>query len=349
VQEVEKTVRLVCPHCAARLEDTPRIRHQLRQAMHYIPQRPQAAGKTRFWAYSGVAVYPWADLVKQFLAANMQLELGDMVPMSEFVMKGLNEPWSEDVILDGATNSTGDYEMTAEIWVESQFGAMTIDVQEIMPYFWFLQRDWTDRGPSRLRRCGYCNSWDELRALQRDGQIMDRFTHADCSYKPAEVYQKCAELGWIAFRGRDEDNFIHSRGLKTPVRRYFSEPRLVDPAIGTEAQGDRFRKRAVEIMWANTPVKDILARLYGGKGVYFGVPKDVPQYYLQHMTSERKQIARHQGSQEIRRWMKIGKRPNHLWDCEAMQVAFALIKGPLRTIDLGAPAAAAAEKPPADT
>ena len=83
-------------------------------------------------------------------------------------------------------------------------------------------------------------------------------------------------------------------------------------------------------MWCDTPIKDILSRLYGGKAVYFGVPEDVPQYYLNHMASERKQIVETRGNREIRRWMRMGKRPNHLWDCEAMQIVFALIMGPLR-------------------
>jgi hypothetical protein len=85
-------------------------------------------------------------------------------------------------------------------------------------------------------------------------------------------------------------------------------------------------------MWADTPVKDILARLFSGRGAYYGIAKDVPQFYMSHMQSERKGIAKMQAGKEIRRWMKVGKRPNHLWDCEAMQIVFALIKGPLRQV-----------------
>ena len=165
--------------------------------------------------------------------------------------------------------------------------------------------------------------------------------HCDVTYKPDEVYEVCARWGWIALRGRPEDSFIHSRDglgrpLKTPVRMYFSEPRYIDPAIGTDQRATSRRHRALEIMWANTPIKDILARLYGGKGIYYGVPKDVPQFYLNQMASERKQVTETRGSREIRRWVRLGKRANHLWDCSAMQIVFAQIKGVLR-VSLPAP------------
>ena len=328
INEVVKTVRLVCPHCSAEFEDIPSVRVKLRRAMHYVPLNPTGALKSRAWAVSGVAVYPWADLVKQFLNANQQLDLGDNQAMREFILKGLNEPWSEDVIFDLTTNSTGDYDMTGEPWEESTCAAMTVDYQELAPYFWYVIRDWADNAESRLRKCGYAHTWDEIREIQQQNQLPDPFVHVDCAYRPDEIYEHCARWGWLALRGRAEDYFIHSKGLEHPVRRYFSELRLVDPAVGTDQQGRRHRAR--EFMWADTPVKDILARLFSGKGSYFGVPRDAPQHYMNHMQSERKGIVKMQAGKEIRRWMKVGKRPNHLWDCEAMQIVFALIKGPLR-------------------
>jgi hypothetical protein len=330
INEVVKTVRLVCPHCSADFEDLARHRVKLRRAMHYVPLNPTASVKSRAWAVSGVAVYPWPDLVKQFLNANQQLDLGDDRAMREFILKGLNEPWSEDVIFDLTTNATGDYATTEAVWEESTCAAMTVDYQELAPYFWYLIRDWTDNGRSRLRKCGFAHTWDQIRELQKAHNLPDRFVHVDCTYRPDEVYQHCAQWGWVALRGRPEDYFIHSRGLEHHVRRYFSEMRLVDPAIGTDRANDPRRRRAIEFMWADTPVKDILARLFGGKGVYFGVPRDVPQFYMNHMASERKSIVETRGNREIRRWIRLGKRPNHLWDCEAMQIVFALIKGPLR-------------------
>lgn len=329
IDEVVKSVRLVCPSCKARHEDTPRIRAQLRKSMRYQAMNPGASSKNRAWAVSGVAVYPWGDLVKQFIRALAELDLGDNSAMKEFVLKGLNEPWSDDVIFDTTTNSTGDYALGAG-FPDAIMAAMTLDYQELEPHFWFVIRDWAQDGRSRLREAGYLSTWEQVREKQKKEQIPDRYVHVDVTYDPTTVLENCAQYSWIALRGRDEDSFIHSKGLKMPVRRFFSEPRVSDPSIGTERQGDPFRRRALEILWANTPVKDILSKLFSGKGVYFGIPRDVPQFYLNQMASERKQVVEHRGSQEIRRWLRVGKRPNHLWDCEAMQIVFALIKGPLR-------------------
>lgn len=335
IDKVVETVRLVCPHCHADFKDTPKVRVQLRRGMKYVPLNPLASIKNRAWAISGVACYPWADLTKQFINATQELDLGDAKAMAEFIMRGINEPWSEDVIFDTTTNTTGDYEGTGEVWSESDCAAMTIDVQALAPYFWFVIRDYAAGKGSRLRKCGPAQSWEELRDLQHKENLPDRFVHVDVTFDSAEVYKRCAQYGWIALRGRPEDSFSHSvvdpnTKKAIQVRRYFSEARYIDPAIGTDQMSNSRRNRALEFMWADTPVKDILSRQYGGLGGYFGIPKDVAPYYLNQMASERKMVVETRGNKEVRRWVRLGKRPNHLWDCEAMQIVFALVKGLLR-------------------
>jgi phage terminase large subunit GpA-like protein len=71
IDEVVKTVRLQCPHCRIKLLDTPEIRVALRKTMKYVALNPRAGIKSRAWTASGVACYPWEDLVKQFLNASM--------------------------------------------------------------------------------------------------------------------------------------------------------------------------------------------------------------------------------------------------------------------------------------
>lgn len=327
--ETLKTVRLVCPHCAARLEDTPKVRLALRRSMRYQPLNLKASVRVRAWAISGVAVYPWTDLVLAFIRATQSLELGDMESMRQFMLNGLNEPWSEDVIFDTTTNASGDYEFSKEPWAESEISVMTIDVQELAPYFWYVLRDWKRDGKSRLRLCGFANSWGELRDIQKRERLVDNCVIVDVGHDPkGEVHERTADWAWICFRGSPIDTFLHTAGRKVPVRRYFSEMKSIDPAIGTDQQGGR--RRAREILWGDRPVKDILARLYTGKGVYFGVPRNVPQFYLNHMAAERKQVVKQTGTGPVRAWVRIGKRPNHCWDCEAMQIAWALMAGVLR-------------------
>jgi len=76
--------------------------------------------------------------------------------------------------------------------------------------------------------------------------------------------------------------------------------------------------------WSNLNIKDILARLRrnqnSAEGATWEVPEDVPEDYLAQMESE----------QRIKKntkwvWEQIGSRPNHLFDCEVMSVAAAVM------------------------
>lgn len=74
--------------------------------------------------------------------------------------------------------------------------------------------------------------------------------------------------------------------------------------------------------WSNLNIKDSLARLRRNQdpanGVTWEVPDDVPEDYLKQMESEHR--VKYQ-SKWI--WKQIGSRPNHYFDCEAMQTAAA--------------------------
>ena len=74
--------------------------------------------------------------------------------------------------------------------------------------------------------------------------------------------------------------------------------------------------------WSNLGIKDTLARLRSNQnpdeGSTWEVPSDVPEEYLKMLDSE--QRVKKGNSWE---WRQIGKRPNHYWDCEAMQVCAA--------------------------
>ena len=330
IDEVVKTVRLVCPHCRHEMRDEPRTRVLLNRSGHYVPLNPHASAKSRAWAVSGVANHDWGYLVRNFLLANEALSLGDIAPMRKFVERDLNEPWSEDGAFEVITRPEGDYAETGEPWDETAYTAMTVDVQELAPYFWYIVQDWAADGRSRLRRYGSAMGWAELREIQQREGIPNRYVHVDSGHKPGETYEQCCRYGWLALKGTDEKDFVWpAKGLgKKPVRRYFSQPRWRDPGLGTKSQN---AQRAVEYLWANEPIKDLLDRLYrpreGQHAVYYGVPRDVRQEFLDQMSSETKKVVATRGAKEIKAWRRIGKRPNHLWDCAAMQLVFASIRG----------------------
>jgi hypothetical protein len=74
--------------------------------------------------------------------------------------------------------------------------------------------------------------------------------------------------------------------------------------------------------WSNLNIKDTLARLRRNQnpdnGPVWEVPDDIDEDYLAQMEGEHR-------IKKSGKWMweRIGSRPNHLFDCEAMQVAAA--------------------------
>ncbi len=72
----------------------------------------------------------------------------------------------------------------------------------------------------------------------------------------------------------------------------------------------------------------MLAILKAGKGLYWGVPKNVDQAYLEQLEGEqlRKVINKRTGRRTWE-WVKVGRRGDHLKDCECMQMVMACIKG----------------------
>ena len=86
------------------------------------------------------------------------------------------------------------------------------------------------------------------------------------------------------------------------------------------------------VLWANEGIKDALAQLRAAGSPRWEFPRDVSSEYLAQLNSEMKREVLDKGTKRMRlRWARIGSRANHLWDCEAMQVAVATMFKLLRT------------------
>jgi Phage terminase large subunit (GpA) len=76
--------------------------------------------------------------------------------------------------------------------------------------------------------------------------------------------------------------------------------------------------------FANLGTKDALARLRRNqdpaRGATWDVPDDIDDEYLTQMEGERRVK---KGGKWL--WERVGKRPQHLFDCEAMQVCAAFM------------------------
>jgi len=183
-----------------------------------------------------------------------------------------------------------------------------VDVQ--MDHLFAVVRAWGAKGSSRLLWNERILTFEDIRTLQERFAIHPNLVFLDAGHAAYEVYRHCAEHGWTALIGDRRATFVHRTRDGKSVHRFYSPRRKV---VLTH------NKSCSVFYWSNLNCKDILARLRRNqrpeKGATWEVPDDIDDDYLAQMESEHRIK---DGGKWI--WRQIGSRPNHLWDCEAMQV-----------------------------
>jgi hypothetical protein len=225
---------------------------------------------------------------------------------------------------------------------------MAIDVQQ--DHYWVVVRCWLKNGYSKLLWAGKVLTLDQLREIQTRLKIPDKRTMMDAGNSfHGKVYDQCAKYGWTALIGRAEDYFTVRGQDNKPVKRYYSAPdHVVAPTVRLAPTAQFPQGRRAQVLffhWASDPIKDILANLRNTGSPVWEFPQDAPPEYVRHMNSERKRATVDKRTKRTRlRWTFTG-RPNHLWDCEAMQVLTAQILGILPDMAQEAPQETVDETP----
>ena len=173
-----------------------------------------------------------------------------------------------------------------------------------------MVRAWSANGSSRLLWNERILTFEDIRTLQERFTIHPNLVFLDAGHAAYEVYRQCSEYGWTALIGDRRPTFVHRGRDGKSVHRFYSPRRKV--VLG-------HNKSCSVFYWSNLNCKDILARLRRNqrpeKGATWEVPDDIDDDYLAQMESEHRIK---DGGKWL--WKQIGSRPNHLWDCEAMQV-----------------------------
>lgn len=205
---------------------------------------------------------------------------------------------------------------------------LTADYQQSEPFLWYVCRAWNG-GNSVGVEAGSLYQFEELRAVQERLGVADRDVFIDSGFNPSEVYSACLlhgeqmprpnalplHFGWMPTRGVDKDSGFYNREAKSKSM-WMVEER--DPHAGKSAAGQIGLER---LLFISDFYKDILAALRKQKGEYlWSVPAEMAnQVYWKHLDGERK-------IQRGRKWVWEKRHrhwPNHLLDCEVMQVAVA--------------------------
>lgn len=326
--KVRSSVRLVCEFCKHEIADSDANRKLLNSSAKFVPQNPNAPATKAGFHWNSLASMSWGELAEMYLRAKESCRRGDLEDLKNFYQKRLALPWGdleEDFTLD---ISPSGYRMGEDWESEAAVGAkgailppphenknrvrlrfLTVDVQ--MDHFYTVVRSWACDASSRLVYCAKLQTWEDVEILQNRFGVFPQLVFVDAGYSTFEVYRNCAKHNWTALMGDGRRDFPHRVNGKI-TQRFYSTAR--HPLVSD-------RKCRMHY-WSNLGIKDTLARLRSNRnpdeGSTWEVPSDVPEEYLKMLDSE--QRVKKGNSWE---WRQIGKRPNHYWDCEAMQVCAA--------------------------
>jgi hypothetical protein len=144
--------------------------------------------------------------------------------------------------------------------------------------------------------------------------VIPAFCYVDCGDQFDDVIRQCGINKWTALRGDARYEFtwmVDTPKGRKPVGKVYAPARMVNVGTGPVRVHH----------FSNLALKDQLSRMRKvGKHT---TSADSGQDYIDQMESEvrTKNLA---GKPE---WKRIGKRANHLWDCEVMQFVPALAFG----------------------
>lgn len=318
-----ETVRYECVHCAHKIPDQAPIRREMGASGRWVRHNLNAPSNRVSFTWNAMLPHwvKWRDLVEEFLKAKDAIKVGAVEPLKSFITESLGEPWEERYEEEREEIVVSDYKKD-DVWPEESQRFITVDVQK--DHFWAVCRAWARSGESKLVWEGKMLTFEEIHDLQLRLQIKGWRVLIDSGYNATQIYEQCVKYKWIALKGEDREYFSHHKKGKS-FRRIYSTQQRGDPGIGKSTQG---MKSCPLFLWSNSAAKDILDRLKRNQGALWGIYKDVSAEYLSQMDSETKKLKHHRETGKERYvWVRIGRRPNHLWDCECMQIVAANMTG----------------------
>lgn len=332
-----ETARYECASCRASMPENESTRRLWANSHHFITQNEKAPLAVRSYHIESLVNDRIPTIVEVFCNASNAMKRGFIADMIKFRQKQRARPWEEKgetaTMRGGSREDAYIYEDYAkgELWMGEVARCLTIDRQK--DHFWIEIRAWRQNGSSRQLLFARINTIEEVRIRQFDYKVPAWNVFEDSGYLPTEVYTDCARSqvktpddkgwinGWIALRGDRLNEFWHDApGEPKPKKNiFYSMPSPI------QHQGHIVYK----MDFSNYNVKNVLERLIGGLAeAAWDSPTNVSMAYKQHCEAEQ----RLEKSPGFWQWEPVPRgKPNHGWDCSAMQVVFGLIRGYLNS------------------
>jgi phage terminase large subunit GpA-like protein len=318
---IAETVVHVCPKCEHKTPNTVAARRAMSDRSSYKVQQCNSVAKhvTFHWPAWAVHWIEWSDIVREWLEAQDFKKKGETNYLRQFTQKRAANVWRVVSDLPQLALTAGNYSKSeyidGQLIDNEMVRFMTIDRQR--DHFWVLVRAWRGDGSSRLLWEGKVLTEETIRELQLRMKVRDKLTFEDAQYFTGTVYDNCSAYGWTALHGSGQDGFNHlaKQANSRPIKKFFSPYKMADAPSGG---------RASYIFWSNEGIKDQLVQLRARGAPFWEFPVDVSKEWIDQMNSEVKKDVIDKATKKLKmRYVKV--KANHLWDCEAMQVAAAMM------------------------
>jgi phage terminase large subunit GpA-like protein len=325
-----------CEGCKHRFKDSRESRMNMNANGFYKRMNPNASDENQSFRWNALCARNWGKIIEaRIRAEEIKNASADTGPLAQWEQKQMGEFWSDAPDAYDISQVVGDYLLNNEDWSDALYidtttkrlnderGAannvparfMTVDVQR--NGFYCLVRQWGKDYQSRLYNWRFIEgdqNWKGVKDFQKACGVHDALTFLDVGDRYDDVIRNCGINGWTGLRGDARSDFLWrvqtSSGIRS-VSKTYSAAKLVNAGSGVVRVHH----------FSNLALKDQLTRLR--KLQKHTIPPDVGKEYLVQMESEVR-VLNENGKPE---WRRIGKRNNHLWDCEVMQLVPAMAFG----------------------
>lgn len=335
----------VCPHCQSVYHDTARARYSLVKDGDYVRMNHSSARSERSYRWNVFAAHwvSWKEMNLEYKAAIESAKIGDLKPLEDWEKKRLCKSWKPTLPDFGEGKGKSDYKLDA-IWsVSESLRVITADPQAGIADEGFhihgLLTEWTRDGSSRRQRYSRLNSFMNLEVMQINGKVRPEHVMVDAGWDARTVFRECGRRQYYAFRGSDSPEFMHeptrqNGGVTIPHMPY-NQPVLESGIVGTGTiQKVRAGGRGCPPgwCWVITGANPMLygyvnARITGSSGVYFGIPSDMDQCYVENMPAFIPIIESNTKTGQVKKLIWKLVRKSHYWDLEVMATVVACRAG----------------------
>ncbi len=301
-----KTAVVKCPHTGKPILDGDK--YDMLKAGKWVPEDGSGVVRRRR-SYQISTLYSldftWEEVVTKYLMEK-DLPFGTQ----NFINGWQGLPY--DVGMDETIEDmpVGDYGKRHP-WPDTEVACRVLCVDVQRDHFWFVCRGLLQDGRIVLVDEGRIDTYEDIESLRERLGVEPDLVGIDCGFNSNEVKAQSAKYGWTCLNGVSERAYFFRQEQGRERIKRVSSPATQEPAY--HAGG----VMVPVIQWSSQAGQDLLD--FYIKGGRWSTAGDVSPDYRVQMKSHKRESKVKKG-REIYVWDRIGKTPDHLWDCETMAV-----------------------------